>query len=230
MAGTARTEEMLDRLVDDGVIDHGDDGRLVLTDGFRDRRHACRTELEAMDEDEYESTLDEFLSAVDRAVDVVDRDTVADAVAVGRTCESLDRADCLVVALSLDRFDEPPRTDGVPDGFLPIRGREVGTFLQQNHAAIVYFWREDCAPCDLVREKLEALLDEGTIPAETGLVAVYGPNSPTLLREEFEVGIAPTVLFCSDGSPDSRLIGDSSERILRREVEFLCEKLPDGEE
>ncbi|WP_137287674.1 thioredoxin family protein [Halorussus salinisoli] len=128
----------------------------------------------------------------------------------------------LRVTLLLDGLvGETPETAGVPDPFLPIPGEALPSLLATYERAIVYVWRNDCAPCELVREDLE--MHCATQPEGVILLAVYGPASAELLQEEYDVAGGPTVLFVKNGRVDARLLGAHSRETLGSLVEDLVD-------
>jgi thiol-disulfide isomerase/thioredoxin len=91
--------------------------------------------------------------------------------------------------------------------------------------SILYFWREECPPCREMRQRLEGLISSGGIPNSWGTTAVYGPEHATLLREQYQVAIAPTILFTVDGRVDSRLVGENYEQVLLNEIEIITDQV-----
>jgi hypothetical protein len=55
-----------------------------------------------------------------------------------------------------------------------------------------------------------------------GLAAVYGDQCQRLLRDRFDVAVAPTTLFCAGGRVDSRLIGAHHQDTLASEIEIIA--------
>lgn len=218
MSASDGFEELLDRLLEARVFEASDEGDIRPTDAFRRSREECREEVAALDDGEFDSTLEQFATVDGVAESDVGVDVLGDAVAIYRSAGGLDREGSLLAALALDRIETGERTSGVPHGFVQLDGEDVDGFVRNHEAAVVYFWREDCAPCDGARENFEALLDDGEIPESVGLGAVYGPDSAELLRENYDVGVAPTTLFCVDGAIDSRIVGNPGYDAFQSEV------------
>ncbi|MFC6724100.1 thioredoxin family protein, partial [Halobium palmae] len=147
---------------------------------------------------------------------------LADALAVRERCASLDPATCLHVALAIDR-SETTRDEPVPEGFLALSAAEIDGFVGERPASILYFWRRDCDPCETVKGFLESTLRAFEVPPEVGLGAIYGPDHVRRLREEYDVGAAPTVLFFRGGSVESRFVGNPGEEAIEDEVRLLLE-------
>ncbi|MFC6988566.1 hypothetical protein ACFQJD_07310 [Haloplanus sp. GCM10025708] len=55
---------------------------------------------------------------------------------------------------------------------------------------------------------------------------MYGPDCPELLEREYDVSVAPTLLFTLDGDVDSRFVGAPTTEGLRSEIETLRERTP----
>lgn len=123
-------------------------------------------------------------------------------------------------ALSL--FDSLRRSvpdKGAPEPFVPIRGVRLSLLLPVYERAIVYTWKEDCPPCDLMKGEFESIFTDPT--TDIALFAVYGPNWAELLHEEYNVIGGPTTLFCYKGRVDARLSGAYAKKIIQSEVEKL---------
>lgn len=225
MSTTDELEGLLDELIEAGVFEPSDGGTLQPTEPFQREREERRSAVSAMDAEAFEDTLETYGSA--EAVDpsTVDTDTLGDAVAIYHTADSLAPGECLVAALALERIESAAATDGVPEGFVRLDGDDVETFMAANPAAVIYCWREDCEPCDGAKEALETLLEDGEIPDRVGLGAVYGPDWADQLREDYQVGVAPTTLFCVDGRVDSRIVGNPGTPAFRSEVRTIAESI-----
>lgn len=213
-------DRLLDDLVEAGVFDETDDGLLQPTETFTRQRETCRAAAARFDESQLDETLEAY--GVDAGSDV-DVAVLGDAMAIFELVEDVDRERGLVAARALSRADVSATAPEVPGGFVPIDGEEIEPFVRRYPAAVLYFWREDCDPCDGVRDDLEALLADGRIPETVGLGAVYGPDSAELIREEYQVAAAPTTLFFRDGAVDSRIVGNLGYDAIRMEVETITE-------
>ncbi len=137
---------------------------------------------------------------------------------------ALDAFDCLshVDRLrALTTFDSfyspPPRSEGSPQSFLPVCGDRLPFLFEMYDRAIVYIWREDCPPCDIVKTDLEEIFPEP--PDDIALLSVYGPESGELLAEKYSVTGGPTTLFIRDGRIDFRLYSAPSRDLLERECQ-----------
>jgi len=215
-------EALYDRLIEEGLFEESS-GELGLTDEFRRRREESATTLAALDEAALEERVTAYVAETDVEADDVSADLLADAIAVSETCESLDRETSLYVASSLERSESDERDPHLPAGFLSLSADEIDPFVANHPTSIVYFWREDCPPCRAVKADLERLRRDGVIPSSMGLGAVFGPDYARTLRERYEVGAAPTILFCSADGIEARIVGNPGVESLQTEIEILLE-------
>lgn len=225
MADVDDYERLLDDLLEAEIFEASADGELHPTESFRRTREEYRDEVAGLDDDEFDEELSAFTSADGVTPPDVGVDALGDAKAIYHAAESMDRERSMLAAVALQRIEAANAASGVPDGFVELNGEEIDGFMRSNPAAVVYFWREDCDPCDGVREIFEALLADGEIPEQVGLGAVYGPDSAELVRERYQVAVAPTTLFCVDGRIDSRIIGDSEYNVLRTEIRTIADSI-----
>lgn len=145
-------------------------------------------------------------------------------VALREAFDDLGHAECLQVALALEGFEgDPPRDDGAPRSFLPVRAGDLGAIAALYERCIAYVWRDRCPSCDDVRAMLDDIFADGS-SADLGLLSAYGPDDPRHLEAAFDVVGGPTTLFVLDGRVDARLAGAPDRRALEREVERLREQ------
>lgn len=218
-------DDVYDRLREGGVLEQATDERLVFTDEFSRNRERCRETVAAFDDEAYAAAVEEYTDGRDDlSAENLDDDLLADAMAVHETCGSVDPTTSTYVALAIER-SETARRRPIPDGFLSLSADEIDPFVAQHPASVLYFWRDDCEPCEEVKADFEDLLREDRIPPTVGLGAVYGPDFVATLREEYDVGAAPTVLFCSSDGIESRFVGSPGRPALRREIDVLTESV-----
>lgn len=221
------SERLLATLESAGVVESPRDGSMIrlaepFTAAVIDRRESLADLEDAA-----------IASTVETEV-VVEHEPLLDAVScsgstfVSRCLVLADRvpdlgAEAVVrTALVLDRFDDQRIPDqGAPDGFLPIRGDRIEVATALSRSAIVYVWREDCQPCDVMREEFESRFPERT--DDIALYAVYGPDWAQRLHERYDVGGGPTTLFFVDGRVDARLVGAHYGSKIAHEIEQLRE-------
>jgi len=220
MARNDDPEELLAELLSAGVlVESGDE--LELTDAFRSERTDQKAALNDADESEQDAARERVADPLGLDVEMVDTDLTAATRALSELA-GFDEATAARVAVSLKRFEGPPPEHGAPEGFTPITGEEIPPFLDEHPAAVVYFWREDSPACDGLRADLEELRENGDVPDGVALASVYGPGSPQFLRAEYDVSVAPTVLFCANGRIDSRLVGFHQQSSYADEIRIVA--------
>jgi len=214
-------QELIDSCVLE-VINRGD--LLVLTDDFVTDIQEYRTRFESLPRDAIRAEMlqpdgDEYdLNAVFEGFSD-DMSVLAEYHALSECTDELTQSERLQVLQVLDQFRETSSTDGVPDGFIPVQGNRLSSLVKLTPAALVYVWRHDCEPCELVKEDLEVLIE--TPLEDIALFAVYGPKWASELRGVFDVIGAPTVLFFLDGKVDTRLQGPNPRRALETEIDII---------
>lgn len=137
--------------------------------------------------------------------------------------EHLDIAEthCVQLLPVLDQFLRGvPESTGTPEPFVPSRGDLLHLLIPVLQRGIVYFWRYECNPCDLVKGDFEEYF--GTSPPDMALLSVYGPNWIDDV-EGYDVGAAPTILFLRAGRIDARLVGAFPPKALQKEIEKIRE-------
>lgn len=217
--------ELLEMLVETGVLESTVTGESVaVTEEFQ--AFVDETEQSLLAHENLRDGLDVRFSdpeICDRlaALGQEDRRFVVKYCALAERAGTLTHGDLVQTVAVLAQFQgTPPRTEGVPGPFLPVRGERLSTLLQLTAVAVVYVWQDDCEPCQLVRETFE---DEIDIPTDVAPLAVYGPSWAELLYEEFDVAGAPTTLFVLNGEVDSRLNGPHHTESYEGEIETLRE-------
>jgi thiol-disulfide isomerase/thioredoxin len=215
-------ERLLGTLRRSGIVE--DDGDSIeLTEPFHERRSAVRTELAAGN-----GPIDERLVAAcagvesDTDAETAERHLLATASAIGRMTD-LSTDATAAAAIAVRRVERPPATDGAPEGFTALRGEEVGAFLASNPTAVLYFWGYDCDPCDSVRTTFETLRANGAIPDDVALAAVCSEDCHAAVGDRYQVAVVPTVIFCADGRPDSRIVGIDNRAAFRSELEIIAD-------
>lgn len=155
------------------------------------------------------------------ALEEVEEPVLVDALAIDRCDAGVDGEEALRLAYALNRRLHGDVESGRPRGFTPIAGEEIEAFIADHPAAVIYFWRPDCEPCDTVRADLEALDEREFFPPEMGRGAVNGQSCAELIADEYDVGVAPTTLFCRDGRVDARLVGAPLPEVLEGEIDEI---------
>lgn len=214
---------VVDRLKRDGVLEETDAG-LSVPEHVTERFDRHRDALRDVDEEVTVSRLTRRLDPerTRDAFELFDGCTELQALylAVDDATEGFSPEQRAYVTLILDQILEPaPRLDGVPSAFVPVRESRLPPYLGVRRRALVYAWREDCEPCEVVRSELDAVFADQ--PPDIALLSVYGPDCAEFLSERFDVAGAPTLLFVLDGAVDARLQGVHHRMVLEREVELL---------
>jgi len=215
----------IERLEADGIIERSEDGDgdgdgYRLDPSFVELIQAYEGEIEQTDGNLTTERFREFLPArapVPDGIGGLDPTVLAEYCAAMELVD--DEREGIAVMAILDQFRDPPPVDGSPSAFLPVRGDRLPFLLAGYEAGIVYVWREDCPPCDVMKEDFEDVFESQ--PDDLLLVSVYGPECPVLLDERFDVVGAPTVLFVRDGRVDSRMVGARERTAIESEIETL---------
>jgi len=213
-------DRVLDRLLETGVLVDADGDSLALSERFRDARSERIGELSTVDDDEVAAALREATGGrIDPADDRQERIRTLATLDALATHGEFDAETRLTLLPVLDEFEaDPPREAGVPHAFTPVTGSQLVTLLESSRRAIVYVWRDDCDPCDVMREEFDDMFPEP--PEDIALLAVYGPDAMDAM-DRYDVVGAPTTLFVSEGSIDIRLQGAQYRELLETELEHL---------
>lgn len=216
-------DTMIDRLVRLGVLVESGD-RLSLSESLDSAIEECRSSvstdgggdvLEEMDTDG--DSLRPFLGS-----DESERRYLPIVCALESVLGQPVTPEWVAALPVIDQLaDTPPRSSGAPNVFFPVHGDGLDSLLSFYPQSVVYIWREDCDPCDAMRETLETALSEP--PGDVALFAVYGPDYADSLWEAYDAYGAPIVLFVRDGSVEARLAGVHHRSVVENEVEILRE-------
>lgn len=216
------SERRLDVLLEAGVLT-----RAAGADGFETTAAFEQSLAETLDEEtattaELQMPNSELVAQLNDERLVARVETLAEFLAAAFPED--DVAETLVqLSFVLDQFaPDAPRSSGAPAGFLPLRADWIDSVARTYPAAVVYAWRDDCPPCDDVRETLESIAEEWA--GAVGLFAVYGPSRARMLQTRYDVVGAPTTLFLCNGQVDSRIQGARNPEVFRSEVETIRER------
>jgi len=224
-----KSDDVIRDLVEADVLVADDEGEsFALSEEFAEEREVTRQRFEATEEAERARLLEDALG-MDGVPAVLERvldspAVLADYETLTRLLPELEHADRVGVlnVLGQLRRGRPPK-EGAPEAFLSVHGDRLPELVRLQRAAIVYVWRDDCDPCDLVRGDFDEIFDE-TPPEEVMLYAVYGPKWAKELHEAFDVAGAPTTLFMLDGRVDARFLGAHTKTALENEIRILREQ------
>jgi hypothetical protein len=197
---------LIESLTNAGVLAVADNEMLCRAALF-DKREA---ELQNAPEECADSLNDAIVSALTR------NSLLATYLAVSDLAE-LDEADALRAVLLLARLGrvEPP-DDGAPEAFTAVDGDLLDLVLLLTERAIVYVWRHECPPCDVMREEFDDIFS--TPPLDVALLAVFGPDWPVHLQEQYNVVGGPTALFMIGKRVEVRLQGGQHCSVIENEV------------
>jgi len=121
----------------------------------------------------------------------------------------------IILSIILNQFSpELPQSSGSPKIFLPIHGDRLRDIMHMFDRIVVYIWRDDCKPCDQIKNDFESLIHDES--PGVFFVSVYGPEYAKYLYEEFDVVGGPTILFTEDGEIDMRIQGNYPQSAIRK--------------
>lgn len=206
----AALEDALDRLVDAGLVAERDDGSLVTTEAFESTRRVYRDTYADADDATFRTTVADAFG--------VSESTAAEQIADGEITR-----DDLVAYLSLrsaldDVADEQLATmatlvaeispgSPVPEELDELDDDSWRGFLDDHPDAVVTVWRHDCAPCDALKEDLDAVLS--ALPDGVAVAGVDGESVPDF-RRTFDVDAAPAVCSFRGGDLEDVTTGRQS--------------------
>jgi thiol-disulfide isomerase/thioredoxin len=210
-------EESPDALIESGVLSAGSAGTVELSEGYL--RSVGR--YERLSADERAATLGKRTEDAERVVgSVADSELIAHLCALSEWLSEAPFETLVPTALVIQAFEVgPPPAAGVPEGFVPVLGAQLDSVIALHRQALVYVWREDCPPCEVMREDLETL--DAELTDDVGQFAVYGPNWATQLEQTYDVTGGPVLLFAADGAVRSRLYGSQYSTVIESELRSL---------
>ena len=219
---------LLTRLEEAAVVAPvGASGDLALTDEFQsavaDRRAAHHGEDAASFAETVATLVDDAGTArVLHDPETDDRECAYVYMVLSAVLSDLEEETRVQLAALVNaNFGDPPRDEGAPRSFLPVHGEKLPPLANAHRRAIVYVWRDDCEPCDIMREHFDDILP--TAPDDIALYAVYGPSAVDVLFDEYGVVGAPTTLFMLDGRVDCRLTKAQYPSVIETEIRKLRE-------
>lgn len=224
------SSDLMDDLHEADILkSSSDENEVLLSETFLEAVENRRADIEtrATSEGAIETWLEDQLNerretAILAEIGAEDPEFLAHYCAVADLTSALAHEEITRIAIVLLQFDDTkPPADGTPEPFLAVRGETLPTIVRLTERGVVYIWRHECEPCDLMKERLEAIFDEQ--PSDISLFSVYGPDNAELLHDTFDVVGAPTTLFVLDGRVDTRLHSSHPQEIIESEIENLRE-------
>lgn len=217
------SDELISVLAEHGVIE--DKREFQLSEAFLDCITTQRKHLGSLEGGELRRTLVEAVSPDDERAElaeiaVLDHRFGATLSALHEFLPGFDQDTLRDVALSFYLLTTSvPRTEGSPSQFVPVEVAQLDLILRLFPRCILYVWRDDCEPCEIMREEFDEIFT--TQPEDLGLFSVYGPDGRDQLEKRFNVVGGPTTLFMYQGRVFSRFYGAQYQDRILTEIEAL---------
>lgn len=210
-------EDSPDALIESGVLSAGSAGVVELSEDYLQSVER----YERLSADERAAALRRRTENAERVTgSAVDSELVAHLCALSGWLSGAPLETLVPTALVVQGLETgSPPAAGVPEGFVPVLGRQLDSVIALHRRAIVYVWRENCPPCEVVKDDLETL--DAELTDGVGQFAVYGPNWATHLQQNYDVTGGPVLLFAADGAVRSRLYGSQYPEVLESELRSL---------
>lgn len=218
-SSTRRTEAVLDELIEAGILEASGPETITRTKQFGDAVDDFQRRL-ASGDTEYKGS--DVFGCVEVPVDHWDELT-ATALAVESFMTDLEKERIANIAISLQRFESPVRTNEIPDRFTGLMPMEIGGFCSQHPCSVVVFWKVDSDASQIVFSDFVDITDDPAFE-DVGLGAVHAPDYPETAREQYAIGIVPTAIFFVDTKIDSRLVGPHHRQTFEREISVVVER------
>ncbi|KAB1196871.1 MULTISPECIES: thioredoxin family protein [Haloferax] len=191
----ADPETALDTLIAAGAVEEAPDGTLTTTDEFEKTLAIYHDIYGAVSNEEFENTVAELFGLdSETANERIEKFDIGreDVVAYLATQSFLDipvEQDLLVVMAGL--LVEITPSSSVPEELTELADDTFEAFLEENPDAVITVWRRNCAPCDAMKEELDALLER--VPDGVAIAGVDGEEVGEFCRT-FDVDAAPSIL------------------------------------
>lgn len=209
------------RLVDAQLFEETEDA-VRLTDRYR------RSVSEAADR----PAVDEVDSAPEGAAleglpeglwGALTRPVRAELLAAAELAPEVDPGSLVALLPRVDSLYRPPERDGNPDPFTPVNADVLPAVLAAATPSVVYAWKRDCPPCEVMRASLAECFRGDERPLQ--LFSVYGPDDPVTLSD-YQIDGAPTTLFTSGGRVQGRILGERDPDVVEAELQSVFPDLP----
>lgn len=196
---TAALDAALDDLIDAGLVDEREDG-LVVTEAFEATRRVYRDTYAHADDAVFRRTVAEAFGVdEDRAADRIESGAVTreDLIAYLSIRSAFDEVGQERLATMAALVAELSPASPVPEAIRELDDDAWPAFLDDHPDAVVTVWRHDCAPCEALKEDLDAVL--AAVPDCVAVAGVDGESVPDF-RRTFDVDAAPAVCAFRDGA------------------------------
>ena len=217
---TTQPQTLLQHLITDDVLKETPSGDIALSDSFQTERdqllRLSNRELAEIGEQIHRQS-------EHKQAETVDSKFIKTVAVLNKLESGITLSDAIAAARMIRKIEVSERIDGVPSSFLSVGVGELPALLESNPAALVFCWRENSDPSAGLRDDLEQLCADGVIPEWFGLGAIYGPTNAAPLRNQYDVTVAPTLLFCIDDRIDCRLVGHHNIETTINEIEILAD-------
>jgi thiol-disulfide isomerase/thioredoxin len=216
-------EATVTELVDTGVLAPSRQDTLAVTDEFISAYYERYERYASLESDEFHQRLADAFEDPTLVTAANDRGGIAqEGLAAYRTLEertpSLSHHKRLrLVPMLCHYLISRSRITGVPSWFFPVDGAFAPFTTELFEKLVVYIWKENCEPCDVMKGEL----DELSFPKSITPIAIYGPPQTELLASEYDVIGGPTTLFINGGHVVSRLTGAHFKEVIQKELIYL---------
>lgn len=215
-------ERLLNILVNSNLVERTEGERYKPSAELIDRLEQWETDVAEMTDSEICDELHEVINDKEKMESLLEvggeQERILAEYLTFADIDGLSHAERLRMMSTLDMLlPSSSPTDGTPDAFLPVDGNRLPLLLSVYDRAIVYIWREDCPPCDVMRDEFNEIFPSP--PDDLALLSVYGPDCAKLLQEEYGVTGGPVTLFVLHGKVDARLNGAQYREVIETEIE-----------
>lgn len=142
----------------------------------------------------------------------------AELLAAAELASEVDPGSLVALLPRVDSLYRPPERGGSPDAFTPVNADVLPAVLAAAAPSVVYAWKRDCPPCDVMRESLAECFRGDERPVQ--LFSVYGPADPATLSD-YQIEGAPTTLFTAEGRVQGRILGERDPAVVEAELESV---------
>ena len=204
-------EAALDRLIDEGIVEEDEEGRLTTGEEFEHTRRVYHDTYAGSDRERLAETLAHvFDTDVESAGQYVDENDVGpdDLIAYLSLQSELDPIPgrgtlAVMAALVMEIGPGSP----VPDRLTELDDESYEAFLAEHPDAVVTVWKTGCHPCDAMKEDIDEIVDR--LPEGVAIAGVDGESVPSF-RLEYGVDSAPATLVFREGELVESLSGRRS--------------------